>query len=224
MPRKPPAPLNTVIITHESKVLERHLRAPLLALWVGLLGLSSIFAALFLAFALIFDQFQASFVSAAEGRSGMWVAVNGGLLLVAGLTVARAIQAHKRDQPARITSYLKLALLSLLGFVGVRLHGYYQAYQAGLIGLGDQPFAFAGPSPHDALLFFNFYFAISALHTLLVLLGGLMLAAMLIGAKLQRQPVGWDAWLTASGVYAAFLILVWLGSFFAFYLSGRFYT
>ena len=119
-----------------------------------------------------------------------------------------------------------MALFALLGFLGVRLYGYYQAYQAGLIsliGLGDRPFTFNGPAPHDALLFFDFQFAVSALHTLLVLLGGLMLAAILI-ATMRRTPLArLDVWLTVSGVYAAFLIVIWLGAFFAFYLSGRLY-
>lgn len=223
MSRKPPAPVNTVIITHHSKVLDRHLGLPLLGLWIGLFALSSVFAALFLAFTLVFNQFQDSFVSAARAQSGVLVAVNGALLLAGGLAVARAIMAHRAARTARTPGYLAVALFALVGFLGARLYGYYQAYQAGLISLIDldRPFTFGGPSPHDALLFFHFYFAVSALHTLLVLLGGLLLAAILLGSMRRAQPARIDVWLTASGVYAAFLILVWLGSFFAFYLSGR---
>lgn len=226
MSRKPPTPVNTVIITHHSKVLDRHLGLPLVGLWIGLFGLSSVFAALFLAFTLVFNQFQDAFVSAARAQSGVLVAINGGLLLAAGLAVARAIMAERTARPARIPGYLGVALLALVGFLGARFFGYYQAYQAGLISLidlGDRPFSFSGPSPHDALLFFDFYFAVSALHTLLVLLGGLLLAAILLGSMRRKKSSRIDVWLTASGVYAAFLILTWLGSFFAFYLSGRFY-
>lgn len=224
MSRKPPAPVNTVIITHHSKVLDRHLRLPLVGLWVALFALSSVFAALFLAFTLVFNQFHDAFVSAARAQSGVLVAVNGALLLAGGLAVARAIMAHRTTRTARTPGYLAVALFALVGFLGARLYGYYQAYQAGLISLidlGDRPFTFGGPSPHDALLFFHFYFVVSALHTLLVLLGGLQLAAILLGAMRRTQLARIDVWLTASGVYAAFLILIWLGSFFAFYLSGR---
>ena len=222
MLRKPPPPVRTVIITHQSKVIERHFQPPFLGLWAALLGLFLVFAALFLTFALTFDRFQASFASAAGTRSGALVAVNGGLMLATGLALARAIVAERRSPPNRLSGYLGIALLSLVGFLGTRLYGYYQAYQAGLVGLGDRPFTFSGPSPHEALLFFNFYFVISALHAVLVLLGGLVLAAILLGATLRRPPLRLEAWLTASGVYFGFLILVWLVSFFAFYLSGHF--
>lgn len=227
MSRNPPAPANTVIITHHSKVLDRHLGLPLVGLWVGLLGLSSVFVALFLAFTLVFNQFQDSFVSAARAQSGMLVAINGGLLLAVGLAVARAIMAQRTARPDRIVGYLGVALFALLGFLVARLYGYYQAYQAGLISLidlGDRPFTFSGASPHDALLFFHFYFAVSALHTLMALLGGLLLAVVLLGSMRRSQPARIDVWLTACGVYAAFLIVIWLGSFFAFYLSGRLYS
>lgn len=227
MSPKPPTPVNTVIITHHSKVLDRHLGVPLVGLWIGLFGSFSVFAALFLAFMLAFHRFQDSFASAARAQSGVLVAITGGLLLTAGLAVARAIVAHRSARPARLPSYLGVALFALVGFLGARLYGYYQAYQAGLIsliGLGDQPFTFSGPAPHDALLFFHFHFAVSALHTLLVVLGGLLLAAILIGSMRRTPPARIDVWLTASGVYAAFLILIWLGSFFAFHLSGRVYS
>lgn len=222
MPRNPPAPANTVIITHQSTVLDRHLAPPLLGLWVFLLGAASVFAALFLAFALAFDQFQASFASAAEARSGLRVAINGGLMLAAGLAMAGAVRAHERRQANRLTGYLGATLLSLVGFIGARLHGYYQAYQAGLVSFGNRPFTFNGPSPHDALLFFNFYFVLSALHTVLIFLGVLALAAVLRDSIHRRPPSRFDARLTAAGVYASFLILLWLGLFFAFYLSGRY--
>lgn len=224
MLRKPPTPVRTVIITHHSKVIERHFQPPFLGLWAVLLGLFLVFAALFLTFALTFDRFQTSFASAAGTRSGVLVAVNGGLMLATGLALARATVAERRSPPNRLAGYLGIALVSLLGFLGTRLYGYYQAYQAGLVGLGDRPFTFSGPSPHEALLFFNFYFVISALHALLVLLGGLVLAAILLGTTSRRPPLRLEAWLTASGVYFGFLTLVWLASFFAFYLSGRFYS
>jgi len=224
MPRKQPVLANTVIITHQSTVLDRHLAPPLLGLWVFLLGTSSVFIGLFLAFALTFNQFQASFASAAEARSAVPVAVNGGLLLAAGLAVARAMLAHKRHQQGPISGCLGIALLALMGYITARLHGYYRAYQAGLVSFGDRPFTFGGPSPHDALLFFNFHFALSTLHTLLVLLGALALGAMMLDSADRRQPARFDARLTAAGVYVSFLILVWLGLFFAFFLSGRFYT
>lgn len=224
MPRKPPAPVNTVIITHRSRMLERHLGAPLFGLWIGLFALTLVFAALFLAFTLVFSQFQASFVSAARAQSGILVATNGGLLLAAGMAVARAISARKAVPAASHGGYLAVAVLALAGFLGARLYGFYQAYRAGMIGVGGPPFTFNGPSPHDALLYFYFHFAVSALHTLLVLLGGLLLVAMMIVSARRTEPARIDAWLTVAGVYTAFLILMWLASFFAFYLSGRLYS
>ena len=91
-------------------------------------------------------------------------------------------------------------------------------YRAGLVPFLDQPFAFSGPDPHNAMLFYNFYFAITGLHALHMIIGLMVLLVMLVltyrwreGARVARQ-------VRIAGLYWAFVDIVWVLVYCSLYL------
>ena len=142
-------------------------------------------------------------------------------LMAASLAVALAEQAadqHRR----RLTLWWLSATIALgVAFLGLKGYEYYMEYRAGLVPFLDQPFAFSGPDPHNAMLFYNFYFAITGLHALHMIIGLMVLLVMLVltyrwreGARVARQ-------VRIAGLYWAFVDIVWVLVYCSLYLLGR---
>ena len=137
--------------------------------------------------------------------------------------VTRALAEQAADQHRRRLTLWWLSATIALGvaFLGLKGYEYYMEYRAGLVPFLDQPFAFSGPDPHNAMLFYNFYFAITGLHALHMIIGLMVLLVMLVltyrwreGARVARQ-------VRIAGLYWAFVDIVWVLVYCSLYLLGR---
>ncbi|MCH2559166.1 MAG: cytochrome c oxidase subunit 3 [Alcanivorax sp.] len=214
-------PEHTVIVAHQFENLEQQFDADLLGMWLFLVTEALLFSGAFLALAVYYHQYHDTFSAAARELHWLLAGANSVILLTSGLAVALAEQAA--DQGRRRAALLGLLATIALGLVFLAIKGYeyHSEYQAGLMPFLQQPFAYDGPNPHNAMLFYNFYFVLTGLHAAHMVIGlaVLMVIAVLTwrwrdGARVARQ-------VRIAGLYWAFVDIVWVLVYCSLYLVGR---
>ena len=211
----------TVIVAHQFETLEQQFDADLLGMWLFLVTEALLFSGAFLALAVYYHQYYDTFSAAARELHWLLAGFNSVILLTSGLAVALAEQAadqHRR----RLTLWWLSATIALgVAFLGLKGYEYYMEYRAGLVPFLDQPFAFSGPDPHNAMLFYNFYFAITGLHALHMIIGLMVLLVMLVLTYRWRESARVARQVRIAGLYWAFVDIVWVLVYCSLYLLGR---
>lgn len=168
-----------------------------------ILGEASVFTLLFGCFlysrAKAIDLFAQS---EAELNSALGV-TNTVLLLTSSWLVARAVTAVRQGY-ARASGLFGAAALCGVGFIGTKAAEYHELISNGFT-------AFTNP-------FFSFYFAITALHLLHVVIGLIILLAL---RTVSRRPFGNPRQLMlveSGGCYWHMVDLIWIILFPIFYL------
>lgn len=211
----------TVIVAHQFETLEQQLDADLLGMWVFLVTEALLFSGAFLAFAVSYHLYFDTFSAAARELHWLIAGFNTVILLGSGLAIALA--EHAAEFGRRRSTLLLVALTIALGLVFLAIKGYeyHSEYQAGLIPFLDQPFAFSGPNPHNAMLFYNFYFVLTGLHALHMVIGLGALSIVLFLCWRWRQPRRLARQVRIVGLYWAFVDIIWIVMYCALYLIGR---
>lgn len=211
----------TVIVAHQFETLEQQFDADLLGMWLFLVTEALLFSGAFLALAVYYHLYYDAFSAAAKELHWLLAGFNSVILLTSGLAVALAEQAaeeHKR----RLTLWWLSATIALgITFLCLKSYEYYKEYHAGLMPFLDQPFAFAGPDPHNAMLFYNFYFALTGLHALHMMIGLGALLVILVLSYRWRESSRVARQVRIAGLYWAFVDIVWVLVYCSLYLIGR---
>jgi len=170
-----------------------------LAMWVIILAELSVFAILFLVFAVQFSLNEELFKQGQallDTRAGLIITL---ALLSASYFVAQAVAFFERNQPKYFALFLLAACASALVYVVVKLAEYNHLVEAGFGLSGNK--------------FFTYYFLITGFHLLHVLLG----MGILIFVLFKRRHIGLHGLNTAAS-YWHMVDLVWLVLFPILYL------
>lgn len=212
---------HTVIVAHQFENLEQQFDADLLGMWLFLVTEALLFSGAFLALAVYYHQYYDTFSAAARELHWLLAGVNSLVLLSSGLAVVLAEQAA--EQGRRRGALIGLLVTIVLGllFLAIKGYEYHSEYQAGLIPFLQQPFAYDGPNPHNAMLFYNFYFVLTGLHALHMVIGLMVLMVIAVLAWRWREGERVARQVRVAGLYWAFVDIVWVLVYCALYLVGR---
>lgn len=195
-------------------------RAGLMGMWVFLVTELLLFGGGFAVFAMYRVQHPQVFAEAAGHLSLPLATANTVLLLTSGLTMALAEQAVEAGR-RRLTLVFYLATMALgLGFLGVKGFEWYLEWQAQLMPLPGLVFNWPGNESQQAELFFNFYFILTGLHALHMVIGLGLLGVMVVLVQRWRDPHRLARQTQISGLYWAFVDVIWLFLFTTLYLLG----
>ncbi|MBM1144000.1 Cytochrome c oxidase subunit 3 [Alcanivorax sp. ALC70] len=214
-------PERTVIVAHQFENLEQQFDADLLGMWLFLVTEALLFSGAFLALAVYYYQYHDTFATASRELHWLLAGVNSVILLTSGLAVVLAEQAA--DQGRRRATLLGLLATIALGLVFLAIKGYeyHSEYQAGLIPFLQQPFAYDGPAPHNAMLFYNFYFVLTGLHAAHMVIGLAVLMVIAVLSWRWRDSARVARQVRIAGLYWAFVDIVWVLVYCSLYLIGR---
>ncbi|MFL6071744.1 MAG: cytochrome c oxidase subunit 3 [Actinomycetes bacterium] len=173
-------------------------------LWVFLLGDMTIFGAFFVVFLWERRQDPSGFArSAAELLQPVGV-VNTLVLLVSSYLVVLALDAHRRDQRQRAQQLVKGALLCALVFASLKAVEYSLELHGGRTPGSNR--------------FFTFYYVLTGVHLLHVMLGALLLS---LWCRRTSRAGEWSAdrgLVEAAAVYWHMVDLLWVVIFSVVYL------
>lgn len=206
-------------VAHQFDDAEQQFEASTLGMWIFLLTEVMFFGGALVAYAVYFVTFTDAFEDASNHLSLGLGTLNTVILLSSSFTMARAVHAAQVESSAHQVRWLSRTILLGGAFLAVKGYEYTAKFTEGLVP-GDA-FAFAGPQAAQHELFLSFYFALTGLHAVHMVIGVGILAVLLLLARRGRFRRDYFTPVEMSGLYWHFVDLVWIFLFPMLYLLGR---
>lgn len=198
--------------------LEQQHHASLLGMWTFLATELLLFGALFGGFVVLRVVHAPAFFEAAHHLDLVLATINTAVLLTSGLTMALADRmAWVPDRRAAL-AFLGATIVLGLIFLGIKAYEWYHEYTLALMPILGLPFDWPGADPGGAELFFNFYYAMTGLHAMHMVIGVGVLAVMAVPILRMRDPLRMARQVQGAALYWAFIDIIWIFIFLLLYL------
>jgi cytochrome c oxidase subunit 3 len=213
-------------LAHQFENLEQQQDADTLGIWVFLVTEIMFFGGLFAAYAIYRSLYFAAFAGGSRILDVRLGALNTVVLLGSSLTMALSVRsAHTGNRRALV---LFLILTMILGgvFLGVKAYEYDQKFVEHVVPSLDwapEGEVLARLSPgglEHAQLYFIFYFAMTGLHALHMIIGMGLLLWLVLRARKGNFTPHYFAPVEVVGLYWHFVDIVWIFLFPLLYLIG----
>lgn len=142
--------------------------------------------------------------------------INTAVLLTSSYFVARAVGAARQDKTREIAKWLLIALALGAIFLCIKSTEYYLEWREHLVPWLN--FQFEGAKPHHAQLFFVFYFLMTGLHAVHMIVGMTLLLIVAFLAWRGRFSARYHNPVELVGLYWHFVDIVWVFLYPALYL------
>ena len=199
--------------------LEQQHEASSFGMWVFLATEVMFFGGLFTAYTIYRNFYLPAFEAGSRLLNVNIGAINTAVLLCSSLTMALGVRAAQMGKKKLLITFLVLTLLLGLAFIGIKLglewrHDYLEGFAPGV------NWTFHGPDWRHLELFFCFYFFLTGVHALHMVIGAGILTALIIMASRGRfSPQRYNP-VEVSGLYWHFVDIVWIFLFPLLYLIG----
>jgi cytochrome c oxidase subunit 3 len=227
------------ILAHQFDDLHQQKESVTLGMWAFLVTEVMFFGGAFLGYAVYRFYYPDAFAEASALESWRIGAFNTIVLLISSLTVALAVHEAQQGNNRGIIKYLVITIVLALTFVGIKGIEYSRIIEHGhapwqrhaeTYYAGDNPSPTAeGTTPeHGAhadkplskptVIFFSFYFAMTSIHALHMLIGvGLFVWLIMLARRNRFSPEYYNPVETV-GLYWHFVDIVWIFIYPLFYL------
>ena len=145
--------------------------------------------------------------------------INTAVLISSSLTMALAVHAAQVGRRRLLVRFLLLTMLLGLVFLGIKTVEYTHKFEQHLVP--GSTFHYEGPHARQVQLFFAFYFSMTGLHALHMIIGIGMLALLVCLAWRARFSPTYYAPIEVVGLYWHFVDIVWIFLLPLLYLIGR---
>ena len=203
-------------LAHHFEDLEQQHDAATLGMWVFLVTEVMFFGGLFAGYTMYRATYPGAFAEGSRLCEVTLGALNTAVLITSSLTMALAVRAASLGRPR--TTVWCLAGTMLLGavFLAIKFLEYYHKYQERVVpGLN---FTYAGPSARQVELFICFYFGLTGLHALHMIIGLVVIAVMMTLVWRRRVSPAHYTPIEVAGLYWHFVDIVWIFLFPLLYL------
>ena len=206
-------------LAHQFEDLEQQHEAASFGMWIFLATEVMFFGGLFLGYTIYRNLYLPGFEAGSHMLNVTIGAINTAVLIGSSLTMALAVRAAQMGKRNALVTFLIMTILLGLAFILIKLtlewrHDYLEGLAPGL------NFTFAGPNAKSVELFFFFYFAMTGVHALHMVVGVGILTFLLVQA--WRGQYGPDRFnpVEGAGLYWHFVDIVWIFLFPLLYLIG----
>ena len=206
-------------LAHHFSDIEQQNEAGTLGMWLFLVTEIMFFGGLFASYAIYRHQWFAGFREGSHLLDWHFGAMNTAVLIGSSLTMALAVRSAQLNRRKALIGFLVLTILLGLVFLGVKfnfewIHDYHEHLVPGM--------GFSHPGPHEPAiqLFFCFYFFMTGLHALHMIVGVGIMAVLIGMAARGKFDGGHYSPIEVSGLYWHFVDIVWIFLFPLLYLVG----
>lgn len=210
-----------VALAHHFENLEQQREASAIGMWVFLITEVMFFGGLFTGYTVYRAYDPVNAIVFAEASRHLDInlgAINTVVLICSSLTMALAVYGSQIGNRRRTLWALTLTMLLGATFLVIKFFEYHHKFEQGLIpGSG---FKYDGAHPDKAQLFFSFYFAMTGLHALHMVIGLGILSVLVVMTLRDRFSPEYHSPVELSGLYWHFVDIVWIFLFPLLYLIG----
>jgi cytochrome c oxidase subunit 3 len=220
---------HAAVLAEQFDDVEQQHDAASLGMWVFLATEIMFFGGLFCGYTIYRNLYLSGFVAGSHLLDVRFGAANTAVLILSSLTMALAVHAAQLGRQKALITFLICTIVLGLTFIGIKLafewrHDYLEHLAPGI------DFAPAGatlaeiqhfhaPLPHVELFMF-FYFAMTGVHALHMVVGVGILTVLLVMAWRGRFSAERYNPVEVSGLYWHFVDVVWIFLFPLLYLIG----
>src|SRR5262249_15996168 len=190
-----------------------------LGMWIFLVTEVMFFGGLLAGYTRYRSVYPAAFAAGGRLCEVALGASNTLILITSSFTMALAVSMAQRGRRGLVLAFLGATMALGVTFLGVKFLEYFHKYQEHLIpGLN---FVYTGTSARQVELFVCFYFGLTGLHALHMIIGLGVLAVMTLFAWRGRFLAAHSAPIEVAGLYWHFVDIVWIFLFPLLYLIDR---
>jgi len=236
-------------LVHHFDDMEQQKEASTFGMWVFLLTEIMMFGGVFVAYMIYRIKYYDAFVAGSSSINVVWGFVNTLVLIISSLTMALAVSAAQRGVKRQQQIFIVLTMILGLVFLGVKAIEYTKKYEehhipGGVFGKFDAVNNYdptgkeknirdeliekenktvedATQTARNTVIFFSFYFAMTGLHALHMVIGLILMTWLLM--RVSRGEFGPQYYtpVELSGLYWHFVDIVWIFLFPLLYLINR---
>jgi cytochrome c oxidase subunit III len=199
--------------------LAQQREAATLGMWVFLVTEVLFFGGLFTGYAYYRYAYPSAWADASRTLNTTIGAINTAVLLTSSLTMAMAVRSAQLARSKMVGWFIVMTLVLGVAFLGIKAYEWGMKVEEHHVpGLS---FHFEGLEPNHSELFFSFYFAMTGLHALHMIVGTGLLTVFAILAFRGRYNTGYSAPVEVVGLYWHFVDIIWIFLFPLLYLVGH---
>ena len=219
----PPLHRASPALRHQFEELQQQYDASNFGMWVFLATEIMFFGGLFTAYIIYRSMYYSGFVAGSHGLEGGFGAAMTFILLASSFTMVMSVHAAREGKRAMLIVLLLLTIFLGIAFLGIKFTEYGHKWHEQMVpGLNFNPSVeeLRGAPASAVELFMCFYFFMTGLHALHMIIGIGLLSVMTILAwrgKIRRD--NYDR-IEVSGLYWHFVDIIWIYLFPLLYLIG----
>ena len=227
-------------VAHQFDSAEQQRQASSLGMWIFLVTEVMFFGGLFAGYVIYRGLYPEAWIVGSHLLSINLGGFNTAVLLGSSLTMALAVHAAQTSKRMAAAFFLVLTMVLGLVFLGVKVVEYSGKMEHHLVPGAHFQFDPAqahgeegGPVAHNfekaletvkpgpVQLFFSFYFTMTGMHAVHMIIGEGLLLWLLVGTLRGRYHAAYHAPVEITGLYWHFVDIVWIFLFPMLYLIGR---
>ena len=231
--RRSPLSETHSVVAHRFDDFEQQTEASRLGMWAFLVTEIMFFGGLFTGYTIYRSKFPEAFAAGSHHLDVLLGGINTAVLIASSLTMALAVYSAEKRRTKRLITFLVATMLLGLVFLGIKAVEYHHKWEEHLVPgpyfeysvseSGGAVLA-AGPptevSERAYQLFFSFYFAMTGVHALHMVIGVAILLLLIVLAARGRFTDNMNA-VENTGLYWHLVDIVWIFLFPLLYLIGR---
>lgn len=208
-----------VALQHHFEDLDQQFEASSLGMWAFLVQEVLFFGGIFAGYLLYRSTYPQAFHDGSHHLDILLGTVNTAVLILSSLTMALAVYWAHKGHKQRIILFLVFTLILGSVFLGIKVVEYSHKFHDGLIP--GTMFTWDGPMADQVRIFYTFYFVMTGMHALHMIVGAGLLIWLIVLAKRGRFTAEYNTPVELFGLYWHFVDIVWIYLFPLLYLIGR---
>jgi cytochrome c oxidase subunit 3 len=205
---------------HHFTTMEQQFDTSKLGMWTFLATEVLMFGGLFVGFGLMQGRYPQEFVEAHKHLQRIPGVINTVVLLISSWTMVMAVHAAQTNQKAKLKMYLVLTIICACIFLGIKYYEYAHKFEEHLLpGMfyRHQP-GDSLPNSHGYATFFAFYFMMTGLHGIHIIIGIALLTWLWVKADKGHFSSSYYTPVDLVGLYWHIVDMIWIYLFPLYYL------
>ena len=222
------------LVAHQFDDLAQQKEAGILGMWAFLATEIMFFGGALLAYAIYRNTYHNAFAAASNYENWKIGLVNTFVLLFSSYTVVLAVHKAQHGDNKGVYRWVMVTILLGLVFLGIKAIEYTHLYHERLVpGMADFGRPIVDGAVHrlfpeylerPAQIFFSFYFSLTGIHALHMVIGvGIMLYIARLAKRDEFEPDYYNP-MEIAGLYWHFVDIVWIFLYPLLYLVDRNYV